>query len=326
MSQSVFNDSELFKGYHLITESSHPIKVNTPTILSDRTHLYPRLAGSDWTSYLTQPSIIIGRSGANCKSIPDIDFGNDTKAVSRKHCEIRFSSRRGRWELIIFSRNGVIVNKVMKRPKDRPIVLKTGTLIEINHTSFVFILPSGALRPTEESRPIVNESPEEGDTPNTADEWALDKELENDVIRLFENSESLTTKEILKRLQTDYGRKFIEKDNVMHLLVLSPRFSLAPTSISMSSKESDSIKWMLISQKHSSVCTPGSSTTRSKSFDDEDEADNIPDTPSNEYTEPESSVLFKSISVEHIYSIWIQSSAQEERQNKRTKINHKEGK
>lgn len=176
---------------------------------------------------MTRSSVIIGRSGANGKTCPDIDFGNATKAVSRKHCEIRYSHRRERWELIVFSRNGVIVNRLMKKPKDRPVVLQTGALIEINHTRFVFILPNQALKPmdenthsTQESSPSVkavtpaaDELSEEGATPDAADDTVvvLDQELESAVIQLFEKYKSLSTKEILKELESVYTKKPIEK-------------------------------------------------------------------------------------------------------------------
>lgn len=47
----------------------------------------------------------------------------------------------------------------------------------------------------------------------------------------------------------------------MHLLVLSSRFQLAPNSISMSSKDSDSVKWMLSSSPEGIVNTQDSTKT-----------------------------------------------------------------
>lgn len=115
----------------------------------------------------------------------------------------------------------------MKKPKDRPVVLQTGALIEINHTRFVFILPNQALKPMDENThstqessssvnaatPAADELSEEGATPDAADDTVvvLDQELESAVIQLFEKYKSLSTKEILKELESVYTKKPIEK-------------------------------------------------------------------------------------------------------------------
>jgi hypothetical protein len=141
-----FNDSELSRGFHLLTESSHTVKVNIPSVPPHEAHLYPRLAGSNWTCYLCQPCVVLGRSRTvtpqkrSRKNMVHVDLG-DSKAISRRHCEIRFSPRRDRWELYVYGRNGVKINHVVKKPKDRPAVLKPSALIEIDKTKFVFILP-----------------------------------------------------------------------------------------------------------------------------------------------------------------------------------------
>ncbi|KAG2202904.1 hypothetical protein INT47_008936, partial [Mucor saturninus] len=243
-----FNNSELSKGFHLLTESSHTVKVNTPSVPPNSAHLYPRLAGSNWTSYLTQPSIILGRSGTAVRSTRqtpaqaqvDLDFGS-SKAISRKHCEIRFSYSRDRWELYVHSRNGVKLNQIMKKPHDKPNVLKTGALIEICNTSFIFFLPSNYIKPTYQDKNQSSASTPE----NNTEDNSLDHELEIALIQIFEDTGSLNTTEILERVKHCYTKP-VEKESILHLLVLSPRFQLAPSSISMSSKDADSVKWILI--------------------------------------------------------------------------------
>ncbi|KAG2236457.1 hypothetical protein INT48_003248, partial [Thamnidium elegans] len=241
-----FNDAELSNGFHLLTDSSDTIIVNTPSVPANTAHLYPRLAGSNWTSYLSQSKVIIGRSGTTPRStrqkqpIPqvDIDFGS-SKAISRKHCEVRYSVRRDRWELHVYGRNGIKLNQVPKKPRDKPSVLKTGALIEICNTRCVFILPDNYIKPT------INEDCVEASTPNEVEDQGFDLDLEDTIVKVFDNRPYLNTTEILLQVKKTYTKP-VEKDHILHLLVLSPQFRLVPTSISMSLKESDSAKWMLI--------------------------------------------------------------------------------
>ncbi|KAI9481083.1 MAG: hypothetical protein EXX96DRAFT_565328 [Benjaminiella poitrasii] len=275
LSNQSFNDAELSNGYHLLTDSSHIVKVNTPPVPSNSTHLYPRLAGSNWTSYLSQPRVVLGRSGTTVTSLTssslddvnqqdqrrsrkqqrsvDVDLG-DSKAISRRHCEIRFSVRRDRWELYVYGRNGVKINHVIKKPGDKPSVLKSSDLIEIDHTSFVFILPNNNnyLKPRIDQKRLLqqqksNDSERQIDsevnTPKDHDisTQHINHELEIAVVKILEKNNSLNTKEIMEHLD-----KQVDKENLLRLLVLSSRFHLAPNSISISSKESDSARWMLI--------------------------------------------------------------------------------
>ncbi|KAG1090160.1 hypothetical protein G6F42_019772 [Rhizopus arrhizus] len=96
MSKSItnasFNDSELSKGYHLLTDSAHTVKVNTPSVPPNTAHRYPRLAGSNWTCYISEPRIVIGRSGTATPGqkrtrkdqLVHVDFV-DSNTVSRRH-------------------------------------------------------------------------------------------------------------------------------------------------------------------------------------------------------------------------------------------------
>ncbi|GAA5807509.1 hypothetical protein MFLAVUS_000872 [Mucor flavus] len=265
-----FNDSELSNGFHLLTDSSDTIIVNTPSVPENTAHLYPRLAGSNWTSYLSQSKIIIGRSGTTPRvtrqnqPIPqvDIDFGS-SKAISRKHCEVRYSVRRDRWELHVYGRNGIKLNQVPKKPRDKPSVLKTGALIEICDTRCVFILPDNYIKPT------VNEDCVEASTPIEVEDQGFDLDLEDTVVKVFDNHPYLNTTEILLQVKKTY-KNSVEKDHILHLLVLSPQFRLVPTSISMSLKESDSAKWMLVpkvnehnNKSNMSISSPMEISTRS---------------------------------------------------------------
>lgn len=199
-----------------MTESSHTVKVNTPSVPPNSAHLYPRLAGSNWTSYLTQPRVILGRSGMAVRSTRqnpapaqvDLDFGG-SKAISRKHCEIRFSASRDRWELYVHSRNGVKLNHIMKKPRDKPSVLKTGALLEICSTSFIFFLPNNYIKPTDKKEDISSVN-----TPENED-ISLDHELEIALIQIFGNHASLSTTDILEKVRHTYTKP-VEKVNYAH--------------------------------------------------------------------------------------------------------------
>ncbi|OBZ87899.1 Fork head 1 [Choanephora cucurbitarum] len=245
----IFNDDELSNGFHLLTESSDTVKVNTPPVPASDIHLYPRLAGSNWTSYLSIPCIVLGRSttvnpsaSKRRQATVDVDFGS-SKAISRRHCEIRFSMRRDRWEIYVYGRNGIRINHAVKKPHDKPAVLKTGDLIEINQTSFVFILPNSFIKPRYPSQIESGES--EVNTPHDGDS-NVDHKLEADVMQLLEQNVCLNTMEIVDKLKSSLGHKDANRDSILQLLVLSSKFHLAPTSVAMTSKESDAAKWVLM--------------------------------------------------------------------------------
>ncbi|CEP10186.1 hypothetical protein [Parasitella parasitica] len=248
----VFNDSELSKGFHLLTESAHTVKVNTPSVPPNTAHLYPRLAGSDWTCYISEPRIVLGRSGlanpgqkrTRKDQIVHVNF-EGSNLVSRRHCEIRFSARRERWELYVYGRNGVKIDHIEKKPREKPTVLKTSSLIEINDTIFVFILPDNFIRPRYPSQRVDEATDFEITTLNDHNNLGIDYELETAIISLFDNHSHLDTKDILTALKKS-SNKQIEKEALLHLLVLSPRFHLTPNSIAISSKDSDQAKWALM--------------------------------------------------------------------------------
>ncbi|CAO3699679.1 unnamed protein product [Rhizopus stolonifer] len=138
----------------------------------------------------------------------------------------------------------------------------------------------------------------------------LDIGLENDIVRSFDYNETLTTKKILERLKKIYDRNRIEEDTLINLLVLSQKFS-------MSSEESEDVKWTLLSQYNTPLLT-----NLSRSFDDED---SICSTPSSSQSQIEPPIPFKSMSLEHIYSVWTELSSKEDEQpNKRIRENSNE--
>lgn len=102
-----------------------PVKI----IIMAPTPPRPKLAGFSWTHYITEDNVIIGRSptdGDNKSKDPRyINFGM-SKAISRKHAEIKHNAASNRWELFVYGRNGVKLNGLYKKPPCKPVTLDTG--------------------------------------------------------------------------------------------------------------------------------------------------------------------------------------------------------
>lgn len=116
---------------------------------------YAKIAGRDWTFYVTDTHVTIGRprddrpqiqsspvaEGSPAVAGPDIDLG-PSKFVSRLHAEIFFDStvEPACWRLRVNGRNGVKVNnEIVKRAMSVPI--NCGDVIEIAGTQMMFITP-----------------------------------------------------------------------------------------------------------------------------------------------------------------------------------------
>ncbi|KAK5960100.1 forkhead family transcription factor FKH2 PWA37_002592 [Arxiozyma heterogenica] len=143
---------------------------NEPTIVSkhysnDRNmatevQAYAKISGKDWTYYVKNLEISIGRDteskfdvlpdlNSNLTHDPnkvDIDLG-PAKVVSRKHAIIKYNIQQGYWELHVIGRNGAKVNfrriphSVSKSSPPTTIPLQSGTILDIGGTQMIFILP-----------------------------------------------------------------------------------------------------------------------------------------------------------------------------------------
>jgi ABC-type methionine transport system ATPase subunit len=96
---------------------------------------------------------------------------------------------------------GVKVNHVLKKKADRPTVLTTGSLININNTSFVFINPTNSKPP-----PVHNEPQSESEANTPAEEITLDNQLEGVLVELLEKKESMTTQAIISALNENRAK------------------------------------------------------------------------------------------------------------------------
>lgn len=122
--------------------------------LATEVQAYAKISGRDWTYYVKGLEISIGRNTDSATALPsagdnknstsaiDIDLG-PAKVVSRKHAVIKFNMQHGGWELVVLGRNGAKVNfkRVQVGPAAPPVLLSSGTILDVGGTQMMFILP-----------------------------------------------------------------------------------------------------------------------------------------------------------------------------------------
>ena len=117
---------------------------------------YAKVAGRDWTYYVNEMTINIGRppDGPSRQSMElgslsspaqqaedamnvQIDLG-PSKLVSRLHAELFFDQKDGKWHVLVNGRNGVRINETTLRRGQR-LQLTSGDVIEIAGTEMMFV-------------------------------------------------------------------------------------------------------------------------------------------------------------------------------------------
>ena len=143
---------------------------------------YAKIAGRNWTYYVMEPAINIGRSpdGSNRPSTDpmnqsspaplleevataQIDLG-PSKLVSRVHANVFYNNDDERWHIKVNGRNGVKVNDLLLR-RGQQQRLDSGDIIEIAGTEMIFVAPEvrAVVQPhylTRLNEPIKEEEPE----------------------------------------------------------------------------------------------------------------------------------------------------------------------
>ncbi|CCH61427.1 hypothetical protein TBLA_0E03730 [Henningerozyma blattae CBS 6284] len=122
---------------------------------------YAKIGGKDWTYYVKDLEISIGRTtNAESKNNLELHSNNNTtdssststsnqidvdlgpaKVVSRKHAVVKFNMQYGGWELHVLGRNGAKVNFKRVTVNSTPYPLSSGTILDIGGTQMMFILP-----------------------------------------------------------------------------------------------------------------------------------------------------------------------------------------
>ena len=128
---------------------------------SRKVNAFAKIAGRDWTYFVRDTSINIGRppddrQSVNGASSPvqdlqdhfpvHLDLGPN-KIVSRHHAEIKYEGdgEREGWFIRVNGRNGVRVNNtLLKRGARQQIV--SGTILDIAGTQMMFVLPEGRVQ------------------------------------------------------------------------------------------------------------------------------------------------------------------------------------
>ena len=109
-----------------------------------QTKAYAKICGREWTFYVRETRITLGRGPEELQSEPhsepsesvDIDLG-PSKLVSRKHAQIFYDADADVWRVAVFGRNGVRVNEdVVKKNESRPI--HSGDVLGLDGTQMLF--------------------------------------------------------------------------------------------------------------------------------------------------------------------------------------------
>ncbi|CAM0136476.1 unnamed protein product [Umbelopsis sp. WA50703] len=202
----------------------------------------PKLAGFSWTHYITLDNVILGRSQSNqdddVKDARHVGFGT-SKAISRKHAEIKHDAVKDRWELYVYGRNGVKLNGLFRKPPCKPVVLETGALIDIDGNQFVFVLPV---------------STNSWNSSTMADKDMLtrptygDETIESMIVDAIESTTfDVTAKNIYEYIETKRKNELlspISLDRVVRILLDNPQFQLAPGCIDGTSQDA---VWTIVS-------------------------------------------------------------------------------
>lgn len=128
------------------------------SIVEPTARAFAKVAGQNWTYYVTETSVVIGRpnkpkreSGvgvdgehptSDSEYRIDIDLGPDMQ-VSRFHAKIEFDSDAGEWMLIVNGRNGAVLDE-RRLERGQRAWLRSGMVINVLGTQMMFLLPEVA--------------------------------------------------------------------------------------------------------------------------------------------------------------------------------------
>ncbi|MCJ1274373.1 transcription factor [Puttea exsequens] len=116
----------------------------------ERIDAFAKLSGREWTYYVQQAEIILGRlpapfpndtktGSADPSEDVDIDLGPN-KLISRGHAMLKYDEEDEYWYIHVHGRNGITVDNVRINPPGKKL-LKSGTILAIGGTEILFTLP-----------------------------------------------------------------------------------------------------------------------------------------------------------------------------------------
>ncbi|KAK9455438.1 fork head domain-containing protein [Dipodascopsis uninucleata] len=106
---------------------------------------YAKLAGANWTYYVRELRITIGRFSEpvlgheDTQEAIDIDLG-PAKVVSRRHAIIRYDINTRAWVIGITGRNGVKIDGRLYKD-GKTVELRSGNILDIGGVQMMFVLP-----------------------------------------------------------------------------------------------------------------------------------------------------------------------------------------
>lgn len=115
---------------HIVQEGGTFLIASKGSNISENSvQAFAKLTGEDWTFYVQDLTVIIGR--ASDSKTPeqeedkvDLDLGK-SKTISRRHAKIFFDFNTRGWKLIVTGRNGVKINNVYTKASEDSIPLES---------------------------------------------------------------------------------------------------------------------------------------------------------------------------------------------------------
>ncbi|KAI9008997.1 hypothetical protein CLU79DRAFT_775601 [Phycomyces nitens] len=334
-----FSVSERHKGLHLLIDSRTDVQVQAEQVPTETTHLYPKLAGFNWTCYITTESAVLGRSRTDqdkqTPRVGEVYIGlGSSKAISRRHAEIKYNPRRKRWEIRVAGRNSIKVGHLVKKRGDPPIGLSTGSLLDIGGVQSVFILPDGYSGPPQEVLPNTQSTAHGSEAATPSSENDSVQHVDDDgalgqILNLLQRStpNRRSTKEIVEFVYQhakDSDKSEFNKEIILSMLVRSPHFYLTDFSHTASQPKSDEAQWTWDVQED-----PGESHISQDIYEDfEFNSIGSPGYISQSPRDPDSaetpwlgSEPLLGISIADVYSTWLISNNNNNNNNHHLNIN-----
>jgi hypothetical protein len=171
-----------------LREAEKPVNAMTDfhnSIVDKSAQAFAKIAGRQWTFYVSQLSVIIGRpnkkqdsANGSVASNPrasvsedmkiDIDLGPDMQ-VSRMHAQIAFDQEEEKWFVSVNGRNGLTLDN-SRLDRGARAWLHSGHVISIMGTQMMFLLPDSApIIHSSIQRLIVGEQEEESEPEHSND-------------------------------------------------------------------------------------------------------------------------------------------------------------
>ncbi|KAF2666869.1 hypothetical protein BT63DRAFT_427279 [Microthyrium microscopicum] len=144
---------EVIRHLRVASYSAAVVQQYNNSVVDSSAQAFAKIAGRDWTFYVSKLHVGIGRPNARKSIMPDsediqgspaapgvdIDLGPDQQ-ISRMHAEILFNHDKGTWHLKINGRNGGYLDD--KRLERGSItLLHSGHVVNVLGTQMMFLLP-----------------------------------------------------------------------------------------------------------------------------------------------------------------------------------------